>query len=58
MEGVEVGVGGLEVEGIGGSEAIGEFREGEAVTEKRKFDVGVIQRREKIEDGVDFFRRA
>ena len=52
MQGVEVRVDGLKVDGMAGAEAVGEFRQGEAVAEERVFDVGVVERWEEIEDYI------
>ena len=53
MKRVKMGEDGLKVKRVTGSKTVGEFREGEAVTEERVFNVSVIEGREEIKDGID-----
>ena len=51
---VKVVVGGEKVGRIAGAETVGKFREREAVSEKAKLNLGVVEGRKEIKDLIDF----
>ena len=53
MEGVEVEEGGFEVERVASPKTVCKFGKCEAMAEETIFDLGVVEGREEIKDGVD-----